>query len=131
MKEIIVGSTFKLSTMVDESNTAKKVGSGDIDVFGTPMMIALMEDAARRALAPFLEEEETSVGINVSITHDAATPLQMMVYATATISEVHKRIISFEISAEDEKGAIGRGTHQRAVVLKDKFIRRAEEKKLM
>lgn len=130
MKEILVGSSFSLESVVNEFKTAKYVGSGDMDVFGTPMLIALMEDAARQLLNSFLEEGESSVGISVSITHDAPTPIGMKVKATATIHEVNRRIIAFTMIAEDQCGVIGKGEHQRAVVMKDKFERRAMEKKL-
>lgn len=85
---IQVGASFELKTKVTEQNTALAVGSGDVPVFATPMMMALMEGAAAQCLAQFLEEGKTSVGGNISSSHVSATPVGMEVRAVATITEV-------------------------------------------
>ena len=85
---IQVGASFELKTKVTEQNTALAVGSGDVPVFATPMMMALMEGAAAQCLAQFLEEGKTSVGGNISSSHVSATPVGMEVSAVATITEV-------------------------------------------
>ena len=85
---IQVGASFELKTKVTEQNTALAVGSGDVPVFATPMMMALMEGAAAQCLAQFLEEGKTSVGGNISSSHVSATPVGMEVRAVATVTEV-------------------------------------------
>ena len=110
---IQVGASFELKTKVTEQNTALAVGSGDVPVFATPMMMALMEGAAAQCLAQFLEEGKTSVGGNISSSHVSATPVGMEVRAVATITEVDGKKVKFAIEAYDEAGLIGKGDHVR------------------
>lgn len=91
---------------------ALTVGSGSLPVFATPMMAALMEEAACNAIAPFLSEGETTVRTKLDISHDAATPEGLTVTATAEITGVSGREISYHVTAEDGVGVIGSGTHQ-------------------
>lgn len=130
MKEIGLNTSYTMEFIVTEEKSAKQVGSGDADVLATPVMIAWMENAAKRALQPFLEEGETSVGIHVDCSHDAASPIGIAVTVTAVIKEVQRRVILFEVYAQDALGPIGRGTHERAVVLRDRFMRKAAERNL-
>ncbi len=119
---IFVGKSVTASTIVTEENTAKAVGSGSLDVFATPMMIALMERAACECLADGLEPGQTSVGTKVSIGHTAASPVGAAITATAVIIGMDGRMIEFEVSANDGKGEIGRGTHERFIVDSERFI---------
>lgn len=130
MKEITLNTGCTMEFTVTDEVSAKQVGSGDADVLATPIMIAWMENAAKHALQPFLEAGETTVGIHVDCSHDAASPVGIAVKVTATVKEVQRRVITFDVYAEDAKGPIGRGTHERAVVLSDRFMRKAEERKL-
>lgn len=130
MKEITLDTSYTMEFTVADFMSAKQVGSGDADVLATPIMIAWMENAAKHALQPFLEAGETTVGIHVDCSHDAASPIGINVKVTAVVKEVHRRIITFDVYAEDAKGPIGRGTHERAVVLSDRFIRKAAERSL-
>ena len=103
MEPITIGSTGTASVKVDETNLAVSVGSGSLPVFATPMMAALMEEAACNAVAPFLSEGETTVGTKLDISHDAATPEGLTITATAEITGVNGREISYHVTAEDEK----------------------------
>lgn len=116
------GITGTAETVVRETNTALAMGSGSLHVFATPSMIALMEQAACNAVAAYLDEESTSVGTLVNITHDAATGMGKKVTATATLTAVKGRILVFEITAADEDKQIGKGTHERFIVNKEKFM---------
>mgnify|MGYP003227712530 CR=1 FL=1 len=87
MEPITIGSKGTASVKVDETNLALTVGSGSLPVFATPMMAALMEEAACNAIAPFLSEGETTVGTKLDISHDAATPEGLTVTATAEITD--------------------------------------------
>ena len=129
MKEITLQTQKTVVTTVCPEMSAKTIGSGDVEVYATPMMVALMEQAAKEALAPFLDEGETSVGIAMSITHDAATPQGMKVSATAVVTAVDRRKVIFSITARDEKEVIGTAVHERFIVNKDKFESKAKSKK--
>ena len=113
LQELKPGLTGTAETVVRETNTALAMGSGSLHVFATPSMIALMEQAACNAVADCLNEESTSVGTLVNITHDAATGM---------LTAVEGRKLVFEITAADEDKQIGKGTHERFIVNKEKFM---------
>ena len=127
--EITVGLKGTVKETVNENITAKKVGSGSLPVFATPMMVALMEKAACKALENNLDEGSTTVGTKVDVEHVAATPVGMEVTVTATVTAVDGRKISFNVEAFDEAGLIGKGTHDRFVVGVEKFIAKTYAKK--
>lgn len=122
LQELKPGLTGTAETVVRETNTALAMGSGSLHVFATPSMIALMEQAACNAVAACLDEESTSVGTLVNITHDAATALGKKVTATATLVEVQGRKLVFEVTAADEDKQIGKGRHERFIINKEKFM---------
>lgn len=122
LQELKPGLTGTAETVVRETNTALSMGSGSLHVFATPGMIALMEQAACNAVAVCLDEESTSVGTLVNVTHDAATGMGKAVTATATLVEVQGRKLVFEITAADEDKQIGKGTHERFIINKEKFM---------
>ena len=121
MKEVKIGAALTSTVTADKTNVASAVGSGVLEVFATPMMVALMENAASDCLNAFLDEGETSVGTFIAVSHMAATPVGMKVSATAEITAVNGREVEFAVSAADEKGRIGEGTHKRFVVFAEKF----------
>jgi predicted thioesterase len=125
---ITVGLKGRAETVVTESNTAAAVGSGLVPVFATPFMIAIMENAAVNALLPHLAEDEGSVGTHLDVSHDAATPIGMKVWAEATIVEVDKKRLSYEVVAFDEAGPIGKGTHERFIINTEKFLAKTNAK---
>lgn len=122
------GLKSRAETLVNGSNTANAVGSGLVPVFSTPSMIALMENAAVRAIQGRLEQGETSVGTHMDVTHDAPTPVSVKVWAEAEVTAVDGRRVSFSVAAYDEHGPIGKGTHERVVIRADKFLAKANEK---
>ena len=111
-----------------ESNTAKSVGSGSLNVYATPAMLALMEKASCEALKDVLAEGETSVGTLLNVKHLAATPVGMTVTATAELIERDGRKLVFNVSASDESGLIGEGSHERFIVLADRFTEKTYSK---
>ena len=123
-----IGMSRTVSVVVNESNTAAAVGSGDTRVFATPMMVALMENAASTLAAESLEEGQTTVGIEVQVSHVAATPVGMTVEATATLTAAEGRTLTFSMEARDERGVIGTGTQTRAIVLRERFVEKAYSK---
>lgn len=123
------GITGNCSVVVDESNTARRMGSGTLDVFATPAMTALMEKTAWQSIAPYLEEGQGSVGIRLAISHDAPTPLGMTVTCESTLTEIDGRRLVFEVTASDEEGIIGKGTHERFIIMEEKFQEKANTKR--
>ena len=113
----------------DESNSAKTMGSGTLDVFATPAMIALMEKTAWMSVAGELDEGCGTVGISLNVSHDAPTPLGMKVTCESELTAVEGRKLTFEVKAYDEKGMIGKGVHERFVIQNEKFQNKANQKK--
>lgn len=126
--EITVGMTGQAETLVERADTALEVGSGELLVYATPCMVALMEGAACEAIAPALAENQTTVGTMLQIEHISATPVGMEVRAEARVTEVNGKVITFSVTAFDESGEIGRGTHRRVVVSSQKFLDKAYSK---
>ena len=120
--EITVGMKGKVSSLVEREDTALEVGSGSLLVYATPCMVALMEGAACEAISAALPEDKTSVGTALSISHLAATPVGLEVYAEAEVTEVDGNTITFALTAYDESGKIGEGTHKRAVITTQRFL---------
>lgn len=128
MKDMTIGFTASAETTATADKLAVSVGSGSLKVFATPMMAALMEEAACNAVAPFLEDGETTVGTQLCIDHISATPQEMKVTAEAEITAVSGREISLNVRAFDEVGEIGSGTHKRFVVFAEKFQSKTDQK---
>ena len=126
--EITVGMKGEVSTLAEREDTAKEVGSGDLLVYATPCMVALMEGAACEAIAEALPDTQTTVGISLNIEHITATPVGLEVRAEATVTAVEGKVITFEVRAFDEAGEIGNGTHKRVIVNTQKFLDKAYSK---
>lgn len=124
-----IGIKGRAETVVTAQNTANAVGSGLVPVFATPYMVALMENAAVNALTPHIDEGQGSVGTHLDISHDAATPIGMKVWAEAELTVVNGKALTFSVTAYDEAGVIGKGTHNRFIINVDKFLAKAEKKK--
>ena len=107
---------------VTEEVTAKAVGSGSLTVFSTPHMVALMEEAACRCIQDDLEDGQSSVGTKLDIAHVAATPIGMRVRAEAKLTAADGRRLTFAVSAFDDSGLIGEGTHERFIIFTEKFL---------
>ncbi|MDY3985020.1 thioesterase family protein [Dysosmobacter sp.] len=127
---ILIGTKCQLTQTVTEELTAAAVGSGALPVFGTPFMAAMMENAAMTALQNFLEEGQGSVGTHLDISHNAPSPIGMQVWAEAEITGVSEngRMVDFKVSAWDERGPIGAGTHTRAIIKNEKFLAKCNAK---
>ena len=126
--EITVGMKGTVSTSVEREDTAREVGSGDLLVYATPCMVALMEGAACEAIAEALSDSQTTVGTALNIEHISATPVGMDVRAEAEVTEVVGKVITFAVTAYDEAGPIGNGTHKRVIVNSQKFLEKAYDK---
>jgi len=122
------GLSHEITFPVTEELTARIVGSGTLDVLATPVMIAKMEEAAWKAVSDHLEEGTGSVGILMNAQHLSATPVGMTVTCKAELTAVEGRKLVYKVSAWDEKGPIGEGIHERAVIQNERFVAKAYSK---
>ncbi|MDR2814161.1 MAG: thioesterase family protein [Prevotellaceae bacterium] len=120
------GLQYVAEKVVASEDTASKYGSGLVEVFATPAMVGLMENAAMNAVLPHLPQGCGTVGTAVCVTHIKATPVGMKVWSAATLVKVEGRRLHFEVTARDEQGEIGRETHERCVVDLAKFTKKME-----
>ncbi len=126
--ELFIGIEGTAETTVVEANTARAIGSGNLPVFSTPSMLALMEEAACNALSGRLPAGKATVGAKMELSHLAPTPLGMRVRAKAVLSEIDRRKLTFTCSAFDETGCIGTAVQTRFVIDADGFMKNAESK---
>lgn len=117
-----IGKTYTSTLVVDEHHLASEVGSGDLRVLATPMMMALMENAAMLCVADELDESVSTVGGQITSSHIRPTGLGHTVTATAELLAEEGRKLTFRISASDEEGLIGEGTHIRFIVDRARFM---------
>ena len=122
------GLSARVEKTVEYKDTAKAVASGLAEVFATPSMIALMENAAYLAVQEQLPEGVSTVGIRIDAQHLAATPIGLKVWAQAELVAVDGRKLTFDIAAYDEAEKIGEARHERFVIDEQKFLSRAEGK---
>lgn len=125
--EITKGITGQAARLVTEKDTAREVGSGSLPVLATPILSALMEEAAVSALAPYLPKGQTTVGGFIAVHHNAPTPVGETAKATATVTEISGKKISFTITAADGNGAIGEAEHTRFLVNEEQFMGKLEK----
>lgn len=116
------GLSGRSETTVSAQNTAATMGSGDLPVFATPAMVALMEHAALEAVASHLPEGSTTVGAEMNVTHIKPSGLGAAITATAVLTEVEGRRLVFNVGARDAEGLIGEGVHVRYVVDRERFM---------
>lgn len=127
---IEIGAKLTVEKTVTQELTAQAAGSGLLPVFGTPFMLAMMENAAADCLQQFLEEGKGSVGTHLNVSHDAPTPIGMKVCAEAEVVAVSEngKMVDFAVKAWDEKGPIGSGIHTRAIISSDRFLAKCNSK---
>jgi fluoroacetyl-CoA thioesterase len=125
MRDIPIGAKGTATLRVKPEHTANQFKDAMLpEVFATPMMVRLMEDAALNALRPYLEPGESAVGTAIDMEHLAATPVGHEVTAQAEVTKVDGRQVEFRVSARDEKEEIGRGTHRRMAIDLGRFNQR-------
>ena len=127
---IEIGLTYTVEKTVTPDMTAKAVGSGGLEVFGTPYMMGLMECAAMWCVQNELPEGKGTVGVEIASSHLAPTPVGMKVTATAEVTDVsaNGKMITFKVTASDAEGLIGEGTHTRAVIDNARFLQKCTDK---
>lgn len=125
---VTVGMKGRAEAAVNDQNTAIAAGSGTLPVFATPWMCALMEKAAWTAVAPALNEGDSTVGTKLNISHASASPVGLKVWAESEVTLVDGKRIEFKVAAYDEKGLIGEGTHERFIITDERFLAKASRK---
>lgn len=129
MKEIMIGASAETITIVNSTNTAIAAGSGSLPVFGTPYMIALMEKATCDAVCDILEDDETTVGTQINVSHSRASGTGDVITAKAVLTAADGRKLTFDVTASDDKNnMIGSGTIERFIVNSGKFMKKVESK---
>ena len=127
--DIAIGTKHEAVATVTKELTAACAKSGSLDVYATPFMIALMEQAASELCDKFVPEGISTVGTQISVSHLAATGIGAEVKAVATVTAFDGRKISFDVEAYDNAGLIGKGTHERFTIKVESFLKKAEERK--
>ncbi len=122
------GLKYTSSVVVEKANCASMVGSGGMDVFATPSMVTLMENAAMNAVADVLPEGSTTVGSEISTSHIKPSGIGAKVSATAVLVGAEGRKLLFEVEASDDEGLIGKGTHTRFIVDRERFLSKVYNK---
>ena len=125
---LTLGLCGTAATTVTQEKTAAACGSGSLPVFGTPFMLALMEEATCNAVSTALEEGQSTVGVSMDIQHSAPSPLGMEVRAEATLTEVNGKMLTFSVTAYDQAGEIGSGTIRRCIIRSESFMSRCQSK---
>jgi predicted thioesterase len=128
MANIPNGTTGHEIRLVTTENANSFLGNEGARVLSTPHMIGLMEWTCRNTVKPLLDEGYDTVGTHVNVAHLGAAPIGMSVTFTAEVLSVAERRITFKVEARDEKGKIGEGTHERAIIHVAKFAARMAEK---
>ncbi len=126
-----VGMKGRAETTVTPENTAKTMGSGELEVFATPAMIALAERSAWTSVAGELEEGFGTVGTRMDMAHISATPVGMRVWCETELTEIDRKRLVFRVTAYDEAGKIGEGTHERFIVDNERFVTKTNGKLIM
>jgi fluoroacetyl-CoA thioesterase len=126
---LAAGLVGEARRVVDASMLASALGSGNLEVFATPALVALIEGAACQALEGRLAAEQTSVGVRLDIAHLAPTPPGVEVRARAELVEVDGRRLVFRVEAFDPHERIGEGSHERALVDAQRLLARANAKR--
>lgn len=116
------GLEYTSEVIVTKANCASAVGSGGLDVFATPSMVALMENAAMNCVAPYLPEGSTTVGAEINTTHIKPSALGTTIKAVAHLTNVEGRKLMFDVEAYDGEECIGKGTHVRFIVDIERFM---------
>ena len=116
------GLTYTSKLVVSKDHVAAVMGSGDLHVFATPAMVALMENAAMMAVAEHLPEGSTTVGAMMNTSHVKPSPVDETIQVTAVLTGIEGRKLTFSIKAEDSKGVIGEAEHVRFIVDRAKFM---------
>lgn len=123
------GIKGRIELTVTLDKCAGAIGSGELDVFATPAMIALIEETCWKSVAPYLQSGEGTVGTALNVRHVAATPVGLKVICETELTLVDRRRLVFDVKVFDAFGLVGEGTHERFVIQYEKFMAKVNEKR--
>jgi fluoroacetyl-CoA thioesterase len=123
-----IGHVCELAILTEAKHAVEFAGDGMPAVLSTPNLIGFLERTAREAIAPCLDADERSVGMEIELRHLAPTPIGQTVRCSARIITVEDRKVTFQIEARDQHELIARGLHKRAIIRTGSFTRRVQEK---
>jgi fluoroacetyl-CoA thioesterase len=129
MSELQPGLTLERTREVTRNESAQKLGSGTLEVFATPAMALMIEQACLEMVEGYLEQDQTTVGIHLELNHLAPTPLGDVVRIKAELVKMEKHVFYFEAKVWDSTELIGEASHQRALIDTERFLRRVAKKK--
>lgn len=119
---LAIGIKYHLESFTTKENCADSLGTGNVPVFATIMMIGLMEKTCVESVLPYLESGQDTVGTHVNVSHAKATPIGMKLCCDSELIEIDRRRLVFHVAAYDERGLIGEGTHERFIIDKKRFV---------
>lgn len=122
------GMKYRIEKTVTKDQLASSVGSGALDVFGTPFLILLMEEACFYCVRDKVEKGQSTVGTKLDVTHDSPTPIGAKVYCDCELTAIEGRKLVFKVEAYDEFGVIGKGIHERFIVDNERFLKKVNDK---
>ncbi len=128
MEHLEIGLAGEVQREVEVRHTAQHLGSGNVQVLATPVMIALMEEAAVAAVDHWLPEGQRTVGVHLDVQHTAPTPIGMDVTARAELTNIDGRVLTFHVVVSDTQEQVGAGTHKRAIIDVARFQDRIAKK---
>lgn len=120
--ELQIGIKAEFEIIISPKDTASQYGSGSLDVFATPAMVALMEKTAMLCIAEQLKEGQNTVGTEINIKHVKATPVGEAVLCVAELIEIDRSKLTFTVEAFDNEGLIGHGVHKRFLINEEEFM---------
>ena len=126
--ELKVGLTGRADALVTSDKTAAACGSGSLPVFGTPFLLALMEEATCNSLEGRLEDGRSSVGVSMEVQHSAASPVGIKVWAESELTKIDGKMLTFTVTAYDEAGVIGTASITRCIIRSESFVARCNAK---
>ena len=126
--ELKIGLTGRADALVTSDKTAAACGSGSLPVFGTPFLLALMEEATCNSLEGRLEDGRSSVGVSMEVQHSAASPVGIKVWAESELTKIDGKLLTFTVTAYDEAGVIGTASITRCIIRSESFVARCNAK---
>ena len=126
--ELKIGHTGRADALVTSDKTAAACGSGSLPVFGTPFLLALMEEATCNSLEGRLEDGRSSVGVSMEVQHSAASPVGIKVWAESELTKIDGKMLTFTVTAYDEAGVIGTASITRCIIRSESFVARCNAK---
>ena len=119
-----IGLTYQENYLVEYKNTALMMGSGDLEVLSTPSLVSFMENCAKEVVAPYLNEDETTVGISLNMSHVKASKVNAIITCHAELVNIEGRVLTFKVVAKEFDSLVSELTHQRVIVSKERFMKK-------